>query len=272
MTSLKTGDRVDGTLDDKTSTRYRVTGTIVDKATGRSASGFRVRAYDKDFFRDQLLGDGTTDDNGRYEIVFGRDDFSGPIVKLERHPDIFVVVFDRDGRQVYSTERSIIVDAGRETSIDLRIPGLVDAGGEPGVTSLVGVAVNVVEAAKLSAQEVLAAYKAMRGVASAEQIRRFQRVFPGIFRRLEAPPECGNGIYEVFRYLMLERNALALLDDADADPYSGATVHQFFTANIVVNYTTDATLPGGGANPNQLPAASAVIPAADSTYTMPNGT
>src|SRR6185369_12999321 len=88
----------------------------------------------------------------------------------------------------------------------------------------------------------------------------------------EAAPECGNGIYEVFRYLMLERNALDLLADADADPYSGATVHQFFTAHIVVNYTTDATLPGGAANPNQLPAGSATIPAADSTYSMPNGT
>jgi hypothetical protein len=61
-------------------------------------------------------------------------------------------------------------------------------------------------------------------------------------------------------------------DDADTDPYSGATVRQFFTANIVVKYTTDATLPGGGTNPNALPAASATLPAADSNYAMPNGT
>lgn len=272
MSGPTSGYRVGGTFDDKTSTRYHITGTILDRGSGRPVAGLKVRGYDKDFFRDQLLGDGVTDDNGRYEIVFTRDDFTGPIIKLERHPDIFVVVFDREGRQVYSTEHSIIVDAARETTIDLQIPGLAEVGAEPGVASLFGVAVNVAEAAKLSAQEVLGAYRAMRGGANAEQIQRLQRVFPGIFRRTEAPPECGNGIYEVFRYLMLERNALDLFADADTDPYSGATIRQFFTANTVVKYTTDATLPGGAANPNQLPAGSATIPAADSSYAMPNGT
>ena len=49
-------------------------------------------------------------------------------------------------------------------------------------------------------------------------------------------------------------------------------MHEFFTPNIVVKYTTDATLPGGATNPNKLPTASATLPTADSTYSMPNGT
>jgi hypothetical protein len=251
---------------------YRVRGTIVNEPTGRPIDGLRVRAYDKDFFREQLLGDGYTDENGRYEISFGREDFTGPLVRLERHPDIFVVVFEQDGLQVFSTERSIMVEADRDTTIDLRIPYLPDEKRDPGVANLFGIAVNVPEAARLSAEEVIAAYRLMRGGAGIEQLERYGRVFPGIFRRQEAPPECGNGIYELFSYLLRERNAMALLDDADTDPYSGATVHQFFTANIVVKYTTDATLPGGAANPNQLPTASATIPSADATYSMPNGT
>jgi hypothetical protein len=252
---------------------YRVGGTITDAESGRPIAGLRVRAYDKDFFRDQLLGDGSTDENGRFEIRFDRDDFTGPLIRLERHPDIFLVVFDADGRQVHSTERSISVDAGRETTIDLRIPW--KGGGpdkEPGVEHLFGVAINIPEAARLTAEEVLAAYRLMRGGPKSDQAERFARIFPGIFRRSEATPECGNGIWETFHFLLAERNALGLLADADADPYSGATVHSFFTANIVVKYSTDATLPGGGANPNQLPAGSATLPAADSTYTMPSGT
>jgi hypothetical protein len=71
-----------------TATAYRISGTIIDRDSGRPIMGLRVRARDKDFFRDQLLGDGDTDENGRYEIRFNRD----------------------------------VVDADRETSIDLRIP------------------------------------------------------------------------------------------------------------------------------------------------------
>jgi hypothetical protein len=254
-------------------TKYRVIGTVTDRDSGHPIASLRVRAYDKDFFRSQLLGDGVTDANGRYEIAFDRNDFTGPLIRIERSPDIFVVVFDAAGRQIYATERSIVVDVGRETSIDVRIPYLPQDASQSGVSNLFGIAVNIAEAARLSAEDVLAAYRLMRGgTGSVEQRRRFERVFPGIFGRHDAPPECGNGICETFRYLMQERNALHLLDDADADPYSGATVHQFFTANIVVKYTTDATLPDGTANPNKLPAGSATIPTADSTYTMPNGT
>ena len=251
---------------------YRVSGTILEEASGSPIDGLRVRAYDKDFFREQLLGDGYTDEDGRYEIAFDRDDFTGPLLRLERHPDIFIVVFEQDGQQVYSTERSIVVEAGRDTTIDLRISHLPYVKRDPGISNLFGIAVNVPEAAGLSANEVLAAYKLMRGGGEIEQLERLSRVFPGIFRREAAPPECGNGIYEMFRYLMAERNALELLDDADTDPYSGATVHSFFTAHIVVRYTTDVTLPNGATNPNQLPTASATIPTSDATYSMPNGT
>ena len=251
---------------------YRVDGVITDEASGKPIPGLRVRAYDKDFFREQLLGDGHTDDTGRYEIRFDRDDFTGPLIRIERHPDIFLTVYDAEDRLIHTTRDSIVVDADRQTSIDLRIPFFPKPGSEPGVVDLFGIAVNLPEVAKLNAEEVLGAYRLMRGYEGVEQAERIKHAFPGLFTVSEAPPECGNGIPELFHYLMLERNALDVLADADADPYSGATVHQFFTANIVVNYTTDATLPGGAANPNQLPAGSATIPTADATYSMPNGT
>jgi hypothetical protein len=255
-----------------TSNGYQINGTVLDRASGRPMPGLRVRGYDKDAFRDQLLGDGYTDASGHYRIAFDRDDLTGPVIRFERHPDIFLVLFDQAGRQVYSTESSVVVDAGRRTSIDLRIPYFAREPRDEGVGNLFGVAVNVPAAARLSASEVLEAYRLMRGSIGIEQAERYRLIFPGLFLRQEGTAECGNGIHEMFRYLMQERNALELLADVDADPYSGATVHQFFTANIVVNYSTDATLPDGSANPNQLPAGSATLPAADLAYSMPNGT
>src|SRR5215467_11928923 len=111
---------------------YSLVGAIVDEDSGRPIPGLKVRAYDKDFFRDQLLGDGYTDENGRYEIRFQVDEFTGPLIKLERHPDLFVHVYDRGDRLLYSSERSIIVDAGRQTSLDIRIPYFPHNGPEPG--------------------------------------------------------------------------------------------------------------------------------------------
>jgi hypothetical protein len=251
---------------------YLVHGTITGSDSGTAVQGIIVRAFDKDLFREQPLGEAKTDREGRYSIQFDRRNFSGPIIKLERHPDIFLVLFDAEGHRIYSTERSIIVDAGRDTVIDVRVPHGAGSAREVRVANMFGIAVNLREAARLSPAEIAEAYRELRGARKKGPSDRVRRVFPGLFSDRKAPPECGNGFYETFRYLLHERNALDLLDDADADPYSGAAVHQFFTANIVVKYTTDAALPGGGANPNKLPAASATIPAADSGYTMPNGT
>lgn len=256
-----------------TTVGYSLDGVVTDEASGRPIAGLDVRAYDRDFFRNQLVGDGYTDENGRYEITFEGEDFTGPIINLERHPDLFVHLYDAEARLLYSSERSIVLDADRHTSIDIRIPYFPQDGAHSGAVPFFGIAVNLEEVSRLTAQEVLAAYRLMRGHgAPVENEERIKRAFPGIFAAKQATPECGNGIFELFRYLMQERKAFAELADADADPFSGATVHQFFTANIVVKYTLDATLPGGAPNPNVLPAASATIPTADAAYSMPNGT
>jgi hypothetical protein len=253
---------------------YSVSGTIRDYDTGAPLENVKVRAYDKDFFRDQLLGDGVTDENGRYRITFSREDFTGPLIKLERHPDIFLLVFDAQDKLLYKSENSIVIEATRHITIDIGLKYPDRHAGERKANYLFGIPINLPEVSSLSAEEVLSAYKLMRNPAlKLENADRIKKAFPGIFLKpTESPPECGNGILEMFRYLLKERDAEGMFDEADTDPYQGATVRQFFTANIVVKYTTDATLPGGAVNPNKLPAASATLPAADSNYTMPNGT
>jgi hypothetical protein len=252
---------------------FSLSGVIADDASGRPIKGIRVRVFDKELFRDQLLGEGRTDDKGRYTVRFGAEGFTGPHRERERSSDLFVQLYDTDDRLIYTSERSVVVDAGRHTTLDIRVPYFARPGAGPVTTPLFGVAVNLGEVARLSSSEVLSAYRLMRNpnlvIESAERI---MHAFPGIFAPQPAPPECGNGIHEMFRYLMKERDALADLDDLDTDPYLGATVRQFFTASIVVKYTTDATLPGGAVNPNRLPPASATVPTADAAYNMPNGT
>jgi hypothetical protein len=253
---------------------YSLSGIIRNAETGTPLENVKVRAYDKDFFREQLLGDGMTDENGRYQITFCREDFTGPLIKLERHPDIFVLVLGAQDELLYTSEESMIVDAARHTILDIAINYPAQPSEASTTTPPFGIPVDRLEVAKLSAEEVFSAYKLMRNPhLKLENAERLKRAFYGIFLRpTQAPPECGNGMFEMFRYLMKERNAELLFDDADTDPFMGATVKQFFTQNIVVKYTTDATLPGGGANPNALPAGSATLPAADANFNMPNGT
>ena len=251
---------------------YSISGMLREERSGAPLAGLTVRAFDQDFFRNQLLGSSVSDANGRYAVTFGRKDFTGPFLELEHRPDLFLQIFAPDGRLLYSSEKSVVLDAGRHTSLDINLSYGEHRHGDVGAATLFGVAVNLPELGKLSAQEILTAYQLMRRpAANPKAVERLRQALPGLFARSGGPPECGNGVPELIRYLLKERDAEKLLDDADADPFSGATVHHFYTANIVVNYTTDATLPGGEANPNALPAASATLPASDSNYVMPSG-
>ncbi len=131
---------------------YSVSGVIRDYESGIPLRGLKVRAYDKDFFRDQLLGDGVTDENGQYEITFDREDFTGPIIKLERHPDIFVLVFDEGDKLIYSTETSVLVDSARHTSLDINLRYHPSSAIDKVETQLFGIAINISEVAKLSSE------------------------------------------------------------------------------------------------------------------------
>ncbi len=69
-----------------TAAAYRVYGAIFDRTTKRPMPQIIVEAFDKDFWREQPLGRCTTDQSGRYEIRFSRDDFTGPLILLGPAP------------------------------------------------------------------------------------------------------------------------------------------------------------------------------------------
>ncbi|MDB4952167.1 MAG: hypothetical protein JWM27_4816 [Gemmatimonadetes bacterium] len=247
---------------------FRVYGAVLDPATGLPAGGLVIRAFDSDLFRNQALGEAVTDDRGEYEIRFGRNDFTGPLIRLEQHPDLFIRVFDPAGRMVATTEDAVVRNAGSETRIDAKAPGgkvhrphhgrehedLPHVHGQP---------VRVTSAQRLTAAELVQTYRFLRG--REEKVPDLAvHAFPGLFRWRAGGDDCGEGGHEVLRHMLRERGVFdADMGDADDLP-AGATVHWFYTANIQVKYTTDAAFPSDAVNP--------AVPAADAPVTLSDGT
>ncbi|MEO8179210.1 MAG: hypothetical protein ABI895_10295 [Deltaproteobacteria bacterium] len=241
----------------KNQTLYRITGLVIDRAAGKPAAGVTVRAFDEDVLREQHLGEAITGAAGEYEIIFTRAAFSGPLLRLEQPPDVLVRVYDRRGRLLASTEDKVLLDAGRDSRIDVsvRLPQSDE------VSVIGGQFVNLAAAAQLSTKELRGLYAHLR-----QRTRELPRAdlirlaFPGIFTRRAPGDDCGEGSFEAVRALLKERGDF---DTADLDDFPvGETVHTFFTARILVRYTTDA-----GANQ-----VNATVPAADAGVALSDGT
>lgn len=248
------------------SDQFRITGAVADPATGLPAGGLVVKAFDRDFFRQQPLGESVTDAQGHYQITFGRDDFTGPLIRLEHRPDIILRVYDPEGRLVHSTEK-VIENAGRDTRIDiaLGVKGTELQEKEPqdeGITYIGGEPVNLVAAAQLTAEDLRGVYAYLRF--RTERLPREElvvRAFPGMFRKRAPWDDCGEGRLEVIRVLAKERGDFDIGADLDDFP-GGTTVKTFYTANVQVRYTLDAGV-------HQV---NATVPAADAPVTLTNGT
>ena len=85
----------------------------------------RVRQFNRTLTRrigalsDDYLGSATTDADGRYEVRFAAESFRD---LFERHPDLFVRVYDATGREVASTQDAVRWNAGAVERVDLAVP------------------------------------------------------------------------------------------------------------------------------------------------------
>src|SRR5512139_4077566 len=87
---------------------------------GKGVPGLVVRAFDKDLFYDDLLGEATTDNQGRFQIVCERALFKE---LFERRPDIYLRVLTRDrSRTLLFTEEAVRFKAGALEEFNLEIP------------------------------------------------------------------------------------------------------------------------------------------------------
>jgi len=99
---------------------FRILGTIEEEETGRPLANLIVRAFDRDLIFDDKVGFATTDDDGRFEIRFNRQDFSDV---SESRPDLYLRVFDRSGiREIHQTTDAIRWNASLSERYRLRIP------------------------------------------------------------------------------------------------------------------------------------------------------
>lgn len=73
--------------------------------TDRVFAGVRVALYDRDTFTpDDLIGSGTTDENGEARFDYGSDKFVDLDDRLTGvFPDLYVVVYDAGGNKVHSS-------------------------------------------------------------------------------------------------------------------------------------------------------------------------
>jgi len=96
---------------------WAVRGRITDKA-GKGLGGLTVSIYDKDLLFDDRLGQTETDADGNYSFNYRTEDFRDLI---ERKPDIYIKVIDREGRTLYTSKREIRYEAGRVEIIDAKV-------------------------------------------------------------------------------------------------------------------------------------------------------
>jgi hypothetical protein len=100
--------------------RYRVSGVIRERGTGRPLRDLVVRAWDADVLADDLLGETPTDADGRFAIVFTQLQFRDLV---ESRPDLYLTISDPSGsRLLLSTRQAVRHDAGVEERYALEIP------------------------------------------------------------------------------------------------------------------------------------------------------
>lgn len=105
---------------------FKITGVVREKESKTPVPGLLVRAFDKDLFYDDLLGNAITGSDGTFSIGYEGKDFRE---LFEKRPDIYLVIYGsatardpgREGDEpVYTT--SVRFNAGRTEHFLIEIP------------------------------------------------------------------------------------------------------------------------------------------------------
>jgi hypothetical protein len=97
-----------------------VFGTVEEEETGRPLPDLVVRAFDRDLLLDDKVGFTSTDDDGRFEIRFGPEDFRD---LWEARPDLYLRIYDRAGvRLLHETTDAIRWNASPSERYRIRVP------------------------------------------------------------------------------------------------------------------------------------------------------
>jgi hypothetical protein len=93
-------------------TNYTVSGTVSDIKNNEGVVDLHVLLYDQDVFKDDFLGIGVTDKDGKFSISFTADKFQ---TLHDKKPDLYFVVKDA-GFELLNTKDHVIRNADEDTA------------------------------------------------------------------------------------------------------------------------------------------------------------
>ncbi len=97
---------------------FKITGSVSEKESGLAVEGLMIRAYDKDMLYDDLLGNANTDEQGKFEIVYSKKDFSE---LFETKPDIYLSLYAPPCKFLMNTRDSVCWNASECENFNLEI-------------------------------------------------------------------------------------------------------------------------------------------------------
>jgi hypothetical protein len=98
---------------------FRITGEITESESGIGVENLLVRAHDRDLLFDDLLGNATTDNQGRFEIAYDAKDFRE---LFDAKPDIYLSVYAPPCRLLAETSDAIRWHASKCEHFELKLP------------------------------------------------------------------------------------------------------------------------------------------------------
>jgi hypothetical protein len=235
-----------------------VYGRITYSDTGRPAVGVRVTAMDADFLFDDVLGSATSDDDGRFSITYGVEQFRD---LFERAPDIYLIVADDKGEVITTTRDAVVRNAGRVQETHVQLPG---RGPKPPVhvVPVGGLNVDRKTFDALTRDDLrLVARAVMSDKPDEKAIRILNSLHPSLADDLVRPKLCGTPVrkvlYDIVRVKDWPREVLLNLEDVltGYPRFGGFTAYSCppflinydTTGSAAVNPTvsvTDITVPG----------------------------
>ena len=99
---------------------FIIHGRVVGKETGQGIPDLKVKAFDKDLFFDDLLGEVTTDKEGNFEIVYDKSDFRE--LFFDNRPDLYIMVKTPEGEEIYSSKNKVRYGADKVEDFTIPIP------------------------------------------------------------------------------------------------------------------------------------------------------
>ncbi|MFX1293387.1 MAG: hypothetical protein ACFFD2_00815 [Promethearchaeota archaeon] len=99
---------------------YKIVGRATTKEESEAIAGLRIQVWDKDLGNiDEYIGETITDENGNFTIKFTQADFNH--WGKDEKPDLYLIVTNKKGAVIYSTEETVRYEAEKEEIFYIQI-------------------------------------------------------------------------------------------------------------------------------------------------------